>query len=54
MRAIKADPKHANNLGNYGLFLADARGDADKAETYCKSACRKLVMPGGGGRFEQN
>ena len=37
VRAIEADPKHANNLGNYGLFLADARGDADKAETYCKS-----------------
>ena len=30
-RAIEADPKHANNLGNYATFLWKHRQDYDKA-----------------------
>ena len=31
-RALAADPDHANNLGNYAIFLTTVRGDHDQAE----------------------
>ena len=31
-RAIKADPNHAYNLGNYANFLKNVRHDYDRAE----------------------
>ena len=37
-RAIEADPKDANNLGNYANFLCDQRQDYDKAEEYYQRA----------------
>ncbi len=37
-RALKADPKHANNLGNYAIFLTEIRKDHDAAEAFYKRA----------------
>ena len=37
-RAAKADPSHANNLSNYGLFLSDVMGNAAEAEAMYKAA----------------
>ena len=37
-RAVEADPKHANILGNYANFLCDQRKDYDKAEEYYQRA----------------
>ena len=37
-RALEADPKHANNLGNYALFLENDRKDSDAAEAMYKRA----------------
>ncbi|MBO1032378.1 tetratricopeptide repeat protein, partial [Tessaracoccus sp. SD287] len=31
-RALAANPTHADNLGNYAIFLTDVRGDHDQAE----------------------
>ena len=38
LNAIEADPKHANNLGNYATFLWKHRQDYDKAEEYYQRA----------------
>ena len=37
-RAIDADPKHANTLGNYANFLKNVRGDHEKAEEMYRRA----------------
>nr|ART37671.1 E6 [uncultured bacterium] len=37
-RALEADPKDANSLGNYALFLSDIRKDYDAAEAMYKRA----------------
>ncbi len=37
-RAIAADPKHANTLGNYAIFLRNERKDMDRAEEFYKRA----------------
>jgi tetratricopeptide (TPR) repeat protein len=37
-RAIEADPRHANNLGNYALFLRNVRENYDEAEAYYRRA----------------
>ncbi len=37
-RAIEAEPKHANNLGNYAIFLRRERQDLDGAEALYKRA----------------
>ena len=37
--AIAQDEFHVANLGNYALFLQQARGDADSAERYFERAC---------------
>jgi protein O-mannosyl-transferase len=36
--AVKADPRHANNLGNFAIFLASIRGAYDEAEQYYRLA----------------
>ena len=35
---MEADPKDANNLGNYANFLCDQRKDYDRAEEYYRRA----------------
>jgi tetratricopeptide (TPR) repeat protein len=37
-RAVEADPNHANNLGNYAVFLQNIRRDYDAAEAMFKRA----------------
>ena len=37
-RALDADPKHTNILGNYASFLTDVRQDHEAAEEYYKRA----------------
>jgi Tfp pilus assembly protein PilF len=34
----KADPNHANNLGNYAVFLQNKRQNFDRAEEFYKRA----------------
>lgn len=39
-RAIEQDTHHSNNLGNYGLFLAEVKKDYNQAEKYYKSSLK--------------
>jgi Tfp pilus assembly protein PilF len=37
-QALMADPAHANNLSNFGLFLSDVQHDASGAEACYEAA----------------
>ncbi len=36
--ALELDPKHANNTGNFAIFMKDVREDYDEAERLYRKA----------------